>query len=97
MPQCYDWDGALMNKQVIGAVVFVGATGIIVSWTKKQPITKVILGSYILLFVLSILDLLGGPLRKLAGGLAMITVVYVLLNEFPWDQIIALAQGKAAK
>jgi len=49
-----------------------------------------------LLLVLSVLDMFGGGLSQLASGIAMVAVVYVLLTEFPWQQIIGLVQGKKA-
>lgn len=84
-----------MNKQIIGAVVIIGASGVIAAWVGKKPITKVILGSYILLFVLSLMDLFGGGISRLGSALAMIAVLYVLLNEFPWQTLIGALQGKA--
>jgi hypothetical protein len=85
-----------MNKQIIGAVIIIGGTGVVTSWTAKKPITPVILGSYVLLLVLSIMDLFGGPIRKLAGAIAMVAVLFVLLNEFPWDQINSLLNKKSS-
>lgn len=84
-----------MNKQIVGAVVVIGATGVITSWSQKKPITPVILGAYILLLMLSIMDLFGGPVRKLAGAIAMVAVLFVLLHEFPWDQITSLLGKKS--
>lgn len=82
-----------MNKQIIAAVVIIAAAGVVSAWTKKQPITRVILGAYVLLLILSVLDLFGGPVSRLASALALIAALYVLLNEFPWQSVIGLIQG----
>lgn len=62
----------------------------------KQPFTPIIIGSYIFVFVLAILDMFGPPLSNISGGLAMVAVVYVLINEFPWEALISILQGKSA-
>jgi len=85
-----------MNKKIIIAVVVIGGAGVFNAYAKNQPITRVVLGSYILLLVLSILDMFGGGLSKLAGAIAMVAVTYVLLTEIPWKTLISIAQGKQA-
>lgn len=85
-----------MNQKIVVAVVVITGTGIINAWTNKKPITAIIVGSYILLLVLSLMDMFGGRISQLASAIAMLAVVYVLLNEFPWQQLINLAQGKKA-
>lgn len=84
-----------MNKQVIGAVVVIGAAGVVTAWTKKQPITRTILGAYVLLLLLSLLDLFGGSVSRLASAIALIAALYVILNELPWSTLIGLVQGKS--
>lgn len=83
-----------MNRKIVVSVVIITAAGIANAWTNSKPITGVVIGSYILLLVLSILDMFGGPLSTLSGAIAMVAVVYVLLHEFPWQTLINLAQGK---
>lgn len=83
-----------MNKKIIIAVFVIGGAGVFNAIQAKKPLTPVILGSYIFLLVLSVLDMFGGQLGVLAGALAMVAVVFVLLNEFPWQQLIATLQGK---
>lgn len=85
-----------MNKQIIAAVLVIGFAGVVNAWTKKQPITRVILGAYVLLLILSLMDLFGGPMRRFGGALAMLAVVYVLINQFPWSSILGLLNGPAA-
>lgn len=83
-----------MNRKIVISAVVVGGVGILNAWSQSKPITGIVIGTYILLLVLSILDLFGGPLSQLSGAIAMVAVVYVLLYELPWSKIIGLVQGK---
>lgn len=85
-----------MNKHIIVAVAVIAGAGVVNAFMNQKALTPVIIGAYIFLFVLSIMDMYGGPLSQLAGALAMLAVTYVLLTEVPWSQIITLVQGKAA-
>jgi hypothetical protein len=77
-----------MNRKIIVAVFIIGGSGVVKSAMNKTAVTPVILGSYIFLLVLSILDAIGGPIAQLAGALAMLAAVVVLLTEFPWQTIL---------
>lgn len=91
-----------MNRKIIIAVVVIGGSGVVNSIMRKHALTPVIIGSYVLLLVLAIMDMFGPPLSTIAGALAMLAVVYTLIGVdpdtkkslFPWDTIIALLQGK---
>jgi hypothetical protein len=83
-----------MNTKIVASVVVIAASGLANAWLNHKPISVVIIGSYILLLILSVLDMFGGGIAQLASGLAMVAVVYVLLTEFPWQQLIKLVQGK---
>lgn len=83
-----------MNKKIVIAVVVIGGSGVVNSIVNKKPLTPVLLGSYILLLVLSIADMFGDGLSQLAGAIAMLAMVYVLLVEFPWTVILNTLQGK---
>ena len=85
-----------MNGKIIVAVVVIGGSGLVAAWQQNKPVTPVILGSYILLLVLAVLDMFGPPLSTLAGAIAMLAMVFVLLTEFPWATIINTLQGKQA-
>ncbi|SRR6266702_6743729 len=78
-----------MNKKIIIATVVIASSGVLNAWQNNKPITPVIMGAYIFVFILAILDMFGPPLSTLAGALAMLAVVYVLLNEFPWGKLTA--------
>lgn len=83
-----------MNKKIIVAAFVIGGSGVVTALSTGKPLTPVILGSYVLILVLSIADAFGGDIAQLAGGLAMVAMLYVLINQFPWTTIIALVQGK---
>lgn len=85
-----------MNQKIIVAAVVIGVSGITNAWLNSKPITGIVIGSYVLLLVLAIVDMFGGPFSDLSGAIAMLAVVYVLLTEFPWKQLINLVQGKKA-
>lgn len=71
-----------VNKHIIAATLIIGVSGIIKAWQSKKPITPVILGSYVFMLVLSIIDMFGGKASQLAGALAMLAVVAVILNTW---------------
>jgi hypothetical protein len=93
-----------MNSKIIIAAIVIGGAGIVNHWLNNQPITSVVIGTYIFLFILAIMDIFGGPFSKLSSALAMLAVVYILIGVdpttkqplFPWQQIINLVQGKKA-
>jgi hypothetical protein len=77
-----------MNKHIIAATLVIGGSGIIKAWQSQppKPITPIIIGSYVFMLVLSILDLFGGQVSTLAGALAMVAMVAVILNT--WTPIL---------
>ena len=83
-----------MNHKIIIAAVVIAGAGVVNAWTNKKPLTPVILGAYILVIVLSLMDMFGGGLSTLAGAIAMLAVTYVVLTEVPWNQFISIVQGK---
>lgn len=82
-----------LNKKVIVAVMVISASGIANAWINNKPITRVVIGAYVLLLVLSIMDVFGGSMSTLAGGIAMVAMTYVILTEVPWQTIISTVQG----
>lgn len=82
-----------MNRKIVVAVVVISGSGVVNAMLNKKALTPVIIGSYVFLFVLSILDMYGGPMSTLSGALAMLAVTYVLITEVPWQTIISLLQG----
>lgn len=86
--------GEELNTKIVVATIVIAASGIMQAWTDKKSITYVVIGSYVLLVILSIMDMFGGSLSQLASALAMLAATYVILTEFPWQQLINLTQGK---
>lgn len=86
--------GKELNTKIVVATIVIAASGIMRAWTDHKPITYVVIGSYVLLVILSIMDMFGGGLSQLASALAMLAATYVILTEFPWQQLISLTQGK---
>lgn len=76
-----------MNKHIIAATLIIGGSGVIKAWQSKKPITPVILGSYVFMLVLSIADLAGGQVSQLAGAIAMVAMITVILNT--WTPILS--------
>jgi TM2 domain-containing membrane protein YozV len=93
-----------MNQKIIIAAAVITGTGILNAFLAAKPVTGIIIGGYILLLVLAIMDSFGGPFSALSGAIAMVAVVYVLFGYdpqtkqtvFPWQKLIDLAQGKKA-
>lgn len=83
-----------MNKQIVVSCMVITSAGVTNAVVKKQPLSKVIMGGYIFLLVLSIADLFGGPISQLASALSMVAVLYVILNVFPWGTVLKQIKGK---
>jgi hypothetical protein len=82
-----------MNKFIIIAGFVIVGSGVVNAWTNQKPVTAVILGGYIFVLLLALLDTFGGPVSNLANALALLAMTYVLLTEFPWATIIGIVQG----
>lgn len=87
-----------MNNKIIIAAVVITASGIANAWLANppKPVTGILIGGYIFLIVLAIVDTFGGPFSNLSSALAMVAVVYVLLHVFPWTTLYNLVSGKKA-
>lgn len=83
-----------MNKKIVVATLIIGGSGVVNGMVNGKPITPVIVGSYIFLLLMSVLDMFGGPLSALAGGLALVATVFVIINEFPWGTVLKTVKGK---
>jgi hypothetical protein len=83
-----------VNRQVVISGFVIIGTGIIRAAQGKTDYTTVLVGGYVFLLVMSILDLFGGNLSRLASILALLAALYVVIDKFPWDIVINLIQGK---
>ena len=77
-----------MNKHIIAATLIIGGSGVVKAWQSKEQIkiTPIIMGSYVFMLVLSIADLAGGQVSQLAGAIAMVAMLAVILNT--WTPIL---------
>lgn len=82
-----------MNKSVVASTAIIMGSGIANAWINKKPVTRVIVGGYVFMLMLSIGDMFGGDLGKLMSALALLAATYVLLVEFPWTTVIGAVQG----
>lgn len=78
----------------VAAVTFVNHT---ISKSKNTSLTRILVGAYIWLLLLSLLDMFGGALSQLASALAMLAAVYVTLTVFPWGAILSLTGGNGSE
>lgn len=68
-----------VNKQIlVSAVVIGGLTAWQAMRTRKGGVSRVILGTFVFVVALSIIDLFGGAASDVAGALAMLAMVAVL-------------------
>jgi hypothetical protein len=90
-----------MNKKIVIVGVIIVGSGVANAWLAKPPkaITPVVVGGFIFLLLLSVLDMFGGPMSSVASGLAIVAATYILLTEFPWQTVLSAvnAQSKTNK
>jgi hypothetical protein len=83
-----------VNRQVLIAVFGIAGIAIFKSVTSKgAPVSRILLGAYVLLLLLGLLDVFGGVFSTIAGGIAMLALVTMLLTEVNWGAIATLAGG----
>jgi hypothetical protein len=86
-----------MNKTIVASTAIIMGSGLANAYMNKQPITRVIIGGYVFMLMLSVGDMFGGDIGKLMSALALLATTYVLLTQFPWQAVINLLQGKQQK
>lgn len=88
-----------MNKKIVVVGVIIIGSGVLKAWTAKPPqaITPVIIGGFIFLLLLSIMDMFGGPMSTVAGALAILAATYIIINEFPWAVILSAVKAQQPK
>jgi len=72
-----------VNKSVIGTTLVIMGLGIVHAWSSNPPqgITRVVLGGYVLMFLLSLFDLFGGGLAQVATAIALLALVSAIMLE----------------
>lgn len=82
-----------MNVPIIVSVSVIGASGVLNALLHQQPLTHVLMGTFIFYAVLSLADLFGGYMSQFASAIALLAMVYILLTTFPWSAVVSLAQN----
>lgn len=81
-----------VNKHIIVATFGLVAVGVIKKWNQPGAnFTPIFVGGFVFMLGLSVADLFGGTMSKLASGLAMVALVNGILTEIPADFIQKLA------
>lgn len=84
------------SRLILASVAGIAAVSIFNAVQKKQGITRIVAGAYILLLLLSLLDLFGGAWAQIAGGIAMLALVTVVLTQIPWASLTLFTKGSTA-
>jgi len=77
-----------MNKEIIASAFIIGGVGAANGFIQQKPITKVLIGDFVFLFMLSIVDMFGGPFSSLSSALALLASLVTVLSVIPWQQIL---------
>lgn len=83
-----------MNKTVVGGVVFIGAAAVTSRILQHKQITPVIVGSFVLMLMLSILEFFGGAGNTLASALVSVAVLVTIVDVLPWQAILQAIGAK---
>lgn len=85
--------GFAVNRPIIIGALGITATGVVSAVAKKRPVTPVIIGGYILTLAAAVVDLVGGQISVLMGGIVLAALFGVILTEVPWDTVLSLVKG----
>lgn len=83
-----------INRKIIFSGFIIIGTGLIRATQGNGKYTHVLIGGYIYLLTLSILDGFGGDFSRISGGLALLGATYVIIDWFPWDVLLNMIKGK---
>jgi hypothetical protein len=76
-----------INRTVLFAALFLGVVGGIQAFVNHGSISRVLIGTYVFLLMLGLLDAIGGAASQLASAFAILAVLYATLTQFPWAQL----------
>lgn len=82
-----------MNRTVLFAALFIGLVGAAQVYVTKGSMTRVLIGTYVLILLLALLDAIGGAASQLASAFAILAVIYAGLTQAPWQQLLKAVQG----
>lgn len=71
-----------INKKIVVSGMVIMAAGIWKAWTSKppKPISRIILGGYVLMILLAIVDTFGGQAANITGNIALVAMATMLLG-----------------
>lgn len=77
----------MINRTILFSALIIGISGVVQSFLRTGKFARQLIGAYVFLLLLSLVDLIGGGASQLASALAILAVIYVLLTQFPWTQL----------
>lgn len=87
----------MVNAQIVIAVAVITAGGFVTRWlgfaAQGTSDTRILLGGYMLLLILSVFDLFGGIFSVVSGAIAMLAAFVTILTVVPWAEILAVVSG----
>jgi hypothetical protein len=86
----------MINRTVLFSALVIGLSGTIQSFVNTGKISRALIGTFVFVLLLSLVDAIGGGASQLASALAILAMLYVLLTQFPWQQL-ASAVGVKTK
>lgn len=70
-----------INQQIVISAGGITAVGVVTALSQGKGITRIVLGGYLLAVFLSVADLFGGAVSSIAGAIAMVALVAVILAD----------------
>jgi hypothetical protein len=87
-----------VNRSIVISAAGITSIGVATAFLGGKPITRIVLGGYLLALALSVFDLFGGGMAQVAGAVAWLALVGVVLSNLTiWQTIFALFSGGEAK
>lgn len=77
----------MINRTIIFSALIIGISGVLQSFLRTGHFSRALIGSYVFLLLLSLVDLVGGAASQFASALAILAALYVVLTQFPWSQL----------
>jgi hypothetical protein len=84
----------MINRTILFSALVIGIAGVTQSFLRTGKFSRALIGAYVFLLLLSMIDLIGGGASQLASALAILAVLYVLLTQFPWAQLYSAVTTK---
>ena len=83
-----------VNRSVVISAAGITAIGVSNAYLNKKPITKIVLGGYLLALALSVFDLLGEGAAQVASAVAWLALAGVVLTNLDlWQAIFDSVSG----